>query len=291
MIGLSRIGSSVLTLTLLLAACATQSAPPVEPKQAPAPTPDPAPILVTSSKEEAPPAGGGVTLASPIAQAVAAPNRSADDRALDAQRKPAELLQFFGIAPGQRVAELGAGGGYTAELLARIVGPSGKVYGQNSKFILERFAEAPWSARLQKPVMQNVVRLDTEFDAPFPPDVRDLDRVLLIMFYHDTVWLKVDRMRMNQAIHAALKPGGVYGIVDHNAAKGAGTSAAETLHRIEPSVVIEEVTQAGFELQETANFLENPADTRDWNASPRSAGERRGTSDRFVLRFVKRTSQ
>ena len=291
MIGLRRNDYSVLTLTLLLAACATQNAPPAEPKQAPTPTPEPVPVLVTSSKDEAPPAAeaSGPALASPIAQAVAAPDRSADDRALDAQRKPAELLRFFGIAPGQRVAELGAGGGYTAELLARIVGPSGKVYGQNSKFILERFAEAPWSARLQKPIMQNVVRLDTEFDAPFPPEVRDLDGVLLIMFYHDTVWLKVDRKRMNQAIHAALKPGGVYGVVDHNAAKGAGVSAAETLHRIEPNVVIEEVTQAGFELQETANFLENSADTRDWNASPRSAGERRGQSDRFVLRFVKRT--
>lgn len=199
-----------------------------------------------------------------------------------------ELLEFFGISAGQRVAELGAGGGYTAELLARVVGASGRVYGQNSKFILERFAEAPWSARLAKPIMQNVVRLDTPFDAPFPPDVRDLDSVLLIMFYHDTVWLKVDRARMNQAIHAALKPGGVYGIVDHSAAKGAGTTVTETLHRIEPSVVIDEVTRAGFDLAGTADFLANPADTRDWNASPRTAGDRRGTSDRFVLRFVKR---
>ena len=293
MIGLRRNSSLVLTFTLLLGACATQSAPPAEPKQTATPAPDPVPILVTSSKEDAAPDAppGSVSLASPIAQAISAPDRSADDRSLDVHRKPAQLLQFFGIAPGQRVAELGAGGGYTAELLARIVGSSGKVYGQNSKFILERFAEAPWSARLQKSVMRNVVRLDTEFDAPFPPEVRDLDSVLLIMFYHDTVWLKVDRQRMNQAIHAALKPGGVYGIVDHNAAKGAGTSAAETLHRIEPGVVIAEVTQAGFELDETANFLENPADTRDWNASPRSAGERRGQSDRFVLRFVKPTSQ
>ena len=174
-----------------------------------------------------------------------------------------------------------------AELLARVVGPGGKVYGQNSKFILERFAEAPWSARLAKPVMQNVVRLDTPFDAPLPAELHDLDCVLLVMFYHDTVWMKVDRARMNQAIHAALKPGGVYGIVDHSAAKGAGTTVAETLHRIEPGVIVDEVTGAGFDLDATASFLENPADTRDWNASPRSAGELRGTSDRFVLRFVK----
>ena len=83
---------------------------------------------------------------------VAAPDRSDADRALDAGRFPAEMLAFFGIRPGMRVAELGAGGGYTTELLARAVGPTGRVYGQNSKFVLERFAEKPWSERLAKPV-------------------------------------------------------------------------------------------------------------------------------------------
>lgn len=282
-------GLSVLCFTLFLGACATQATPALQPTPAEAPAPEPAPVLVTSSRDEAAtPAVSETSAGSPIERAIHAQDRSADDRALDAQRKPLELLQFFGIAPGQRVAELGAGGGYTAELLARIVGPSGKVYGQNSKFILERFAEAPWTARLAKPVMQNVVRLDTPFDAPFPADVRELDSALLIMFYHDTVWMKVDRARMNRAIHTALKPGGVYGIVDHSAAKGAGATVAETLHRIEASVIIDEVTSAGFDLAGTADFLANPIDTRDWNASPRTAGERRGTSDRFVLRFVKR---
>ncbi|HEU5073812.1 MAG TPA: SAM-dependent methyltransferase, partial [Polyangiaceae bacterium] len=79
------------------------------------------------------------------------------------------------------------------------------------------------------------------------------------------------------------------GIVDHSSAKGAGTSVAETLHRIEQSVIVEEVTRAGFDLAGSADFLQNPDDTRDWSASPRTAGERRGTSDRFVLRFVKRS--
>lgn len=273
---------------MIVTACATQGAAPPEPASPPTPVPEPAPVLVSSSRDGAAAPEEPQARGSAIEQAVRSEDRSADDRALDAQRKPVELLEFFGVGAGQRVAELGAGGGYMAELLARVVGPSGKVYGQNSKFILERFAEAPWSARLAKPVMQGVVRLDTPFDAPFPPEVRDLDRVLLIMFYHDTVWMKVDRARMNQAIHAALKPGGVYGIVDHSAAAGAGTTVAETLHRIEASVVIDEVTRAGFELAGTADFLANPSDTRDWNPSPRAAGERRGESDRFVLRFVKR---
>src|SRR5262249_57506353 len=134
---------------------------------------------------------------------------------LDAGGRPSEMLAFFGIAPGMRVAELGAGGGYTTELLARTVGPSGVVFAQNSPLILSRFAEKPWSARLEKPVMRNVVRLDREFDDPLPPEVRDLDAVLVVLFYHDTVWMHVDRPRMNAAIFRALRPGGVYAIVDH----------------------------------------------------------------------------
>jgi predicted methyltransferase len=222
-----------------------------------------------------------------VRAAVDAPDRSAADRALDAGRKPAELLAFFDIKPGMHVAELGAGGGYTAELLARVVGPKGKVYGQNSKFILERFAEAPWSERLKKPVMANVVRVDREFDSPLPTDTRPLDVVLLILFYHDTVWMKTDRAAMNKAIFERLKSGGVFGVVDHSARAGAGLADVETLHRIEEKIVVDEITSAGFRLEDRGKFLENPSDTRDWNASPSKAGERRGESDRFVLEFVK----
>jgi predicted methyltransferase len=219
--------------------------------------------------------------------AVDAADRSAADRELDAGRRPDRMLAFLGIRPGMRVAELGAGGGYTAELLARAVGPSGRVYGHNTPGILERFAEAPWSARLAKPVMQNVVRLDRSFDDPFPGDVVGLDAVLLVLFYHDTVWLKVDREKMNRAVYQALAPGGIYGIVDHSAKAGTGLADAETLHRIDESVVRREVESAGFRLVGEGGFLRNPQDPRDWNASPRVAGEQRGTSDRFVLKFVK----
>jgi predicted methyltransferase len=219
---------------------------------------------------------------------VSAPDRTEADRALDPGRHPAELLAFFGVRPGMRVAELGAGGGYTTELLARAVRPGGVVYGQNSPQMLVRFAQGPWSERLARPTMQGVVRLDRPFDDPFPPDVRNLDQVWIILFYHDTVWMNVDRARMNRAVHDALRPGGVYAVVDHSARPGTGTTEAETLHRIEERVVREEIKRAGFRLDAESSILRNPADTRDWNASPREAGEKRGTSDRFVLRFVKR---
>lgn len=222
-----------------------------------------------------------------IRAAVAAPDRSDADRTLDAGRRPGEMLAFFGIAPGMRVAELGAGGGYTSELLARVVGPTGTVYAQNSPMILARYAEKPWSERLAKPVMSGVVRVDREFDDPLPPDAHDLDAVLIVLFYHDTVWMNVDRARMNAAVFRALRPGGVYGVVDHSARAGSGLADVQTLHRIDEAVVRDEVEAAGFRLAAEASFLRNPADPRDWNDSPRVAAERRGTSDRFVLRFVK----
>jgi predicted methyltransferase len=218
---------------------------------------------------------------------VGAPDRSDADRALDAGRRPAELLDFLHLAPGMRVAELAAGGGYTAELLARAVGPTGRVWGQNDRFILERFAEVPWSARLATPAMRNVVRVDREFEDPLPADARDLDLVLVVLFYHDFYWFETDRGRMNRAVFAHLRPGGRYVVVDHSARPGDGAAVVQTLHRIEERLVRDEIEAAGFTLERTADFLRNPADGRDWNASPRAAGEQRGTSDRFVLSFVK----
>jgi len=221
---------------------------------------------------------------------VEAADRSDADRALDAGRKPELTLAFFGIQPGMRVAEIGAGLGYTSELLARVVGKEGKVYAQNSPLILEKFASGPWTERLAKPALVslgNVVRADRQFDDPLPPEAKDLDAVLDVLFYHDTVWLGVDREKMNRAVYAALKPGGVYGIVDHSGLPGSGVSGVQTVHRIEEKVVRDEVEHAGFRLVAEASFLRNPSDSRDWNDSPRAAGERRGTSDRFVLKFQK----
>jgi predicted methyltransferase len=221
------------------------------------------------------------------AAVVSAPDRSPEDRALDAGRHPSELLAFIGVRPGMKIAELAAGGGYSAELFARAVGPSGVVYGQNPKLILERYAEKPWSARLEKPIMKNVVRVDREFDDPLPPEAKNLDVVLMNLFYHDTVWMKVDRARMNQAIYQALKPGGVFVVIDHSAKAGTGLADVETLHRIEEPVLRAEIEKAGFKLVRESNVWRVPGDTRDWSTSPRVAGERRGTSDRFALVYAR----
>ena len=232
------------------------------------------------------------TTASPAAPdyaaIVAAPDRTADDRALDAHRHPAELLAFLGVRPGMRVADLGAGGGYTTELLARAVGPTGKVWAQNDPTLIAKFLDKPISDRLARAADKNVVRVDRSFDDPLPPDAKNLDLVTIYIFYHDTVWLGADRDKMNKAVFDALRPGGAYVIVDASARAGDGTKDAQTLHRIDEDTVKSEVEKAGFKLAASADFLRNPSDARDWNSSPRAAGERRGTEDRFVLKFVKR---
>jgi predicted methyltransferase len=222
-----------------------------------------------------------------IRAVIAAPDRSPDDTKLDAGRKPGETLAFFGITPGMKVAELMAGRGYTSEVLARAVGPTGVVYGQNTAGMLKAFAEKPWSERLAKPALKNVVRVDRDLEDPLPPEAKNLDAVFIVLFYHDAVWQNVDRDKMNRAVFAALKPGGVYAVIDHSGRPGSGLNETKTLHRIEEKAVREEIERAGFKLAAEGSFLRNPADTRDWNDSPTAAAERRGTSDRFVLKYVK----
>jgi predicted methyltransferase len=278
---------AAIALAFTLAACGGDAPPPTSPTSAAPTSGGPA----SAVGAPAPPSNEEhvthVDVAPAIRAVVDAPDRDPEDKKLDAGRKPAELLAFAGIKPGMKVADIAAGGGYTTELLARAVGPSGVVYGQNSPFILEKFAEKPWAARLGKPVNKNVVKVTREFDDPLPPEVKDLDAVMLVLFYHDTFWMKTDQAKMNAAIFRALKPGGVYVVVDHSARPGAGTTEVQTNHRIEESVVRREVAAAGFKLAAEASFLRMPDDKRDWNTSPSAAAERRGTSDRFVLKFVK----
>ena len=113
--------------------------------------------------------------------------------------------------------------------------------------------------------------------------------VFIVLFYHDTVWLGADRGRMNAAVFRALKPGGVFAIVDHSAKPGAGVSEAQTLHRIEEATLRKEVEAAGFKLAASSDLLRNPADTRDWNADPTGGGVpgKVHSQDRFALKFVK----
>lgn len=225
------------------------------------------------------------------AEVVAAPDRSEDDREVDARRKPAQLLAFLELEPGMKVADIGAGTGYTTELLARMVGPEGRVYGQNPAFVLERFARAGWDERRAKAVnAEIVVSLEREFDDPFPDDIEPLDRVVNVLFFHDFGWMEIDRAAHLADVFAALRPGGRYVVIDASAAEGRGLDDSKSLHRVEEALVVREFEAAGFVQGRSADFLRNPEDTLDWNALPWRDAERaaRGEfSDKFVIEFIK----
>jgi predicted methyltransferase len=213
---------------------------------------------------------------------VSSADRSDADRVLDQRRDPLRLLEFYGVRPGMRVLDMSAGRGYNAELLARVVGATGRVYAQNSPALLPAAAKAAFDERLKSPAMANVVHVVRDFEDPLPADARNLDLVTFNFNYHDTAWLGTDRARMNRAVFDALKPGGVYIVADHSAKPGAGVNVAKSLHRIEERVVREEVQAAGFRLVESGDFLRNPADPRDVVVFKNPV-----RNDEFVLKFVK----
>jgi predicted methyltransferase len=193
---------------------------------------------------------------------VAAPDRNDADRQTDQRRQPAKLLAFAGVRPGMKVFDMEAGAGYNTELLARVVGPTGTVYGQDSAAVMERIKDK-FDIRAQKPEMKNVVHVVRNFDDPFPPDVKNLDLITFFFAYHDTTYMPVDRAEMNKKMFAALKPGGYLVIADHSAKPGDGANVGKTLHRIEESTLRQEIEAAGFKFVEDANFLRNPNDPRD----------------------------
>lgn len=215
--------------------------------------------------------------ASPDFQAlIAAPDRSAADRETDKRRNPVQLLAFTDVQTGMKVLDVGAGGGYSTELMARAVGPSGTVYGQDMQ-ARERFIE-----RAKAPAMKNVVHVVRPFGDPVPPEVNDLDLITFFFFYHDVTAMDVDRAAMNRSLFRALKPGGLLIIADHSAKAGDGTAVGKTLHRIEESALRQEVEAAGFRLVGEGDFLRNPSDPRDAPVFKPSQ-----PVDEFVLKFQK----
>jgi predicted methyltransferase len=210
-----------------------------------------------------PQSDGAWAQAPDYAALLAAPDRSAADRQADKRRDPVPLLVFAGVRPGMKVLDMGAGAGYSTELMARAVAPNGVVYGQNPPDVGDKL-KAAFEARLQTPAMKDAVADYRPFDDPVPPGVHDLDLITFLFFYHDTTYMKVDRAEMDRKMFAGLKPGGTLVIADHSALPGQGTSVGHTLHRIEESTLRSEVEAAGFKVVAEGNFWRNPADTHDF---------------------------
>jgi predicted methyltransferase len=264
---------------LALAGCASEPGLPY----AVAPPPPP---LEETSEAGAPPAAAtpatGHSIAPHIAAAIADSHRPAAERARDVQRKPADVLAFAGIAPGQRVADLIPGGGYFTRLIAKAVGDGGKVYAvapanPDGSFMPEVLAVAADPAHANVAV----VRFDGPLALPEPVDV-----IFTAQNYHDLHLprLRLDVPAMNRAFFAALKPGGVLVVVDHSAIAGSGLDVPDVLHRIDEAIVVREVTAAGFVLDGTSDVLRNPDDPRNVGVFDPAI---RGNTDQFVLRFRK----
>jgi predicted methyltransferase len=253
-----------------------------------------------------------------IAEILASPDRSAADRTNDIRRKPDQMLAFIGVRPGMVALDLSAGGGYTTELVARAVGPTGRVYGQSAPRDPDKAAPAPTAPegashpaaamaqtpavaavprptgprtsaqalaeRSKNPAAANIVAVVQRFETPIPAEAASnkLDLVTLMFNYHDLGFMGVDRAQMNRAVFAALKPGAMYVIADHSGRPGTGISESGTLHRVEEAFLRKEVEAAGFKLAEEGNFLRNPSDPRDKNTPDPPQPK-----DEFVLKFVK----
>lgn len=215
-----------------------------------------------------------------IAAALTHASRPEADIARDDLRRPADILAFAQVRPGQAIADIGPGGGYYSRLLAIAVGESGRVFAVDRPGTAER----PRPMAAIAPTYSNITHLTdgySNWSAGIP-----LDAIVISQIYHD-FYLPVfnfDVPAMNRAMFAALKPGGVLVIIDHAAADGSPIGVTDSLHRIAEAQVVSDLTAAGFVLDGQTQVLRNPADDRSLRVFE---GDIRGRTDQFVLRFRK----
>jgi predicted methyltransferase len=221
-----------------------------------------------------------------VAAAVAAADRPKEDSDRDALRKPAAMVVFAGIKPGDKVADIMPGGGYFTRIFSRIVGPKGHVYAVIPTELAQASptaADAP-NALAANPAYGNisvVLGPTAALSAPAPLDVAWTSQN-----YHDLYgFFGADKAAaFDAAVFKMLKPGGVFIVIDHAAAAGTPDASVKVLHRIDEAVVKAQVQAAGFRLESESNLLANPADT---HAQPVFAPAIRGRTDQFVLKFRK----
>lgn len=234
-----------------------------------------------------PPADAPVALPAFLSAALADPNRPEADRARDAGRHPGELLLFSGLKPGMKVVDLIPGSGYFTRIFATAVGPNGRVYAYVPDELTAIAKGRPPSvaAFAGKPPYANtqmILRTLPTFGTP-----QKVDMVFTAQNYHDmhlAFMGPADLAVVNRRVFQALKPGGVYIIVDHSAKAGSGLRDSETLHRIDAALVRREVEAAGFVFVGESRLLRNPKDPLTASAFDPSI---RGKTDQFVYKFRK----
>lgn len=218
-----------------------------------------------------------------IRSAVDDPRRPDSSKAADEVRKPAQTLAFSGVKPGMIVGEFYPSGGYFTRMLSDVVGPRGHVYGLENK---------GWKGNYEtdlgvlKDLRWNNVSFDNQ---PFGTVSfgKKLDLAWVTQNYHDLKipqFGKVDTIAFDRAVYAALRPGGIFFVLDHQGSPGMSDADIARLHRIDRAVVIKEVTSAGFRLVAEGDFLRRSADNHQL---PIFDQEIQGHTDQFALKFIK----
>jgi predicted methyltransferase len=214
-----------------------------------------------------------------IRAAVQSPARTDEHRARDAARKPAEVLTMAGIQPGDHIIELAGFGLYYTTMLAEAVGPEGRVDVYDLPYT-ERFGgEAAREFVANRP---NVTYNLEDYNTVTLP--QNVDAIFNVLYYHDLVPQEIDTAAFNRRKFDALKPGGIYLVIDHKAEDGSGWRDAATIHRMGVETIVEEVTAAGFELAVESDLLANPDDDRTQMVFTPGT---RGATDRALFIFRK----
>ena len=213
--------------------------------------------------------------------------RSEADRERDADRMPAEVLEFFGIQPGMHVLDIFSGGGYYAEVASYVVGESGSVTAHSNEAYAQYVAQESLT-RYGDNRLPNVTMMMAE-NNELALDENQFDAAIFILGFHDFYyvspengWPQIDAPAMLAEIRKGLKPGAAFGIVDHAAAAGSPRETGNTLHRIDPAIVIEDMEAAGFVLESRSDLLRNPNDDHSLNMADPAI---RGKTDRLVMLF------
>lgn len=214
-----------------------------------------------------------------VAEAVKAADRTDAARERDEARLPAEMLKLAGVHEGDRILEIASFGQYYTTMLSAAVGPAGHIYMRDLPYTGERAGDASRAFVAAHPNTDYELVNYNEMEFP-----QNLDGVYIVLYYHDLSINDIDVAAFNQHVYDALKPGGTYFIVDHNARPGSGREDTNSIHRIDPQVIKDEIEAAGFDLVEESDLLRH---SEDDHTKMVFAPGTRGATDRSVFVFRK----
>lgn len=224
-----------------------------------------------------------------ISAAVAKADRPADARELDENRKPTETLAFLGLEPGMDAADFFPGAGYWSEIMAHVVGAEGSVTAlEAEEFLGGEKGEAHWAELAKRAPGVNIKLFPF---ANFTAEPDSYDFLITNLNYHDLYWesekyrmARIEPSDVVKQIYAAMRPGGIVGVIDHVGDEGDTRAVVDATHRINPAVVIADFEKEGFELVGQSDILANPDDDHNMNVFDDAI---RGKTDRFLLKFRK----